>query len=176
EDRAAGAHAGALRAASETRDRRAHLADEGRRFEQEHAYWLERYELFDALAAKYASRDVRRWGTVDARLWCTDGAAEAARRKALRDAHADAITFFRFTQFVAHVERRRFGTAARELGLRLFADLPIGLAAEDEWCFPELVLTGYRMGAPPSRTTPAGQPWGYPVFDPRRYVESVDGG
>jgi 4-alpha-glucanotransferase len=27
------------------------------------------------------------------------------------------------------------------------------------------------MGAPPSRTNPAGQPWGYPVLDPRRYFE-----
>src|SRR5262245_7427074 len=175
-DHAARVHARALRAAFENRDRRAHLADERRRFEQEHANWLERYELFDALAAKYATRDVRRWGTVDARLWCTDGAAEAARREALRAAHADAITFFRLAQFVAHVERRRFGTAARELGLRLFADLPIGLAPEDEWCFPELAFPGYRMGAPPSRTTPAGQAWGYPAFDPRRYVKSVDGG
>src|SRR5207247_179735 len=111
----------------------------------------------------------------DSQLWRNAPAGDPTRRDALRAAHADAIAFFRFAQFVAHVERRRFATAARDLGLRLFADLPIGLAAEDEWCFPELALEGYRMGAPPSRTTPAGQPWGYPVFDPRRYVESVDG-
>ena len=27
----------------------------------------------------------------------------------------------------------------------------------------------YVMGAPPSRTNPEGQPWNYPVLDPRRY-------
>jgi len=174
-DHAARVHAGALRLAFARRNGRAHLADEQRRFEREHAGWLERYELFEALAAANATRDVRRWEPGDQRLWHGAPGGDAARRRALRAAHADAIAFFRFAQFVAHVERRRFATAARALGFRLFADLPIGLAAEDEWCFPELALDGFRMGAPPSRTTPAGQPWGYPVFDPRRYVESVDG-
>ena len=180
-DHAARVHARALRAAFgrlPNEPALARLADEQRRFEREHAGWLERYELFAALTAAHGTRDVRRWGTVDARLWRTDPAGEAARaarRPALRAAHVEAIAFFRFAQFVTHVERRRFGTAARNLGLRLFADLPIGLAAEDEWCFPELAVDSYRMGAPPSRTTPAGQAWGYPVFDPRRYVESIDG-
>ncbi|HLY37973.1 MAG TPA: 4-alpha-glucanotransferase, partial [Candidatus Binatia bacterium] len=167
-DYATRVHTRALRAAFSRRER---LSDEQRRFEREHAHWLERYELFDAIAAEHGTRDVRRWGTVDAHLWRTDGRVEAARRTALRAANAEAIAFFRFAQFVAQVERRRLANAARALGLRLFADLPIGLAAEDEWCFPDLALDGHRMGAPPSRTTPAGQPWGYPVFDPRRYHE-----
>jgi 4-alpha-glucanotransferase len=171
---AARVHTRALRATFARRDRCAQ--GEQRRFENDHAAWLERYELFDALAAEHATRDVRRWGTLDARLWRADGPVIAERHSALRAAHADAIAFFRFTQFVAHVEHRRLAKAVRDLGLRLFVDLPIGLAAEDEWCFPELALDGYRMGAPPSRTTPAGQPWGYPVFDPSRYVEPVDGG
>src|SRR5689334_6707263 len=162
-DHAARVHARALRAAFTNRAR---VAEEQQRFEHAHAEWIERYELFEALAAEHASRDVRRWGTADAQLWRN---AETARRVSLRAAHATAIAHFRFAQFVAHVERRRFATAARDLGLRLFADIPIGLAVEDEWCFPDLALDGYRMGAPPSRTTPAGQPWGYPVFDPRRY-------
>src|SRR5262249_6267239 len=64
-------------------------------------------------------------------------------------AHADAIAFFRFTQFVAERQRRTFRTTATTLGLRLFGDLPIGLAAADEWCHPDLFLERYRMGAPP---------------------------
>ncbi|MBK8741796.1 MAG: 4-alpha-glucanotransferase [Betaproteobacteria bacterium] len=41
-----------------------------------------------------------------------------------------------------------------------------------------LFLADYRMGAPPSRTNPAGQPWNFPVPDPaqeeavRSFVES----
>lgn len=177
-------HEHALRAAfrtlaSDHRGSLAHVAHEQRHFERENADWLERYELFEPLAVAYATRNVHAWDALDARLWSTnaDGeAARAARRAAIRASHAESIAFFRFAQFLAHADRRRSSKAARTVGLRLFGDLPIGLSPIDEWCHPELFLAGYRMGAPPSRTTPAGQPWGYPVFDPGRYVEPVEGG
>ncbi|TMA51142.1 MAG: hypothetical protein E6J75_18980 [Deltaproteobacteria bacterium] len=157
------------------------LVDEQRRFERANAAWLERYELFEVLQRLYGTRDVRRWDGpagdgLDARLWDGDDAARAARRRALRTGGAGSIAFFRFAQFVAQTQRRRFAAAAAELGLRLFADLPIGLSVEDEWCHPGLFLDGYRMGAPPSRTNPEGQAWGYPLFDPRRYLEPAASG
>ena len=157
------------------------LVDEQRRFERANAAWLERYELFEVLQRLYGTRDVRRWDGpagdgLDARLWDGDDAARAARRRALRTGGAGSIAFFRFSQFVAQTQRRRFAAAAAELGLRLFADLPIGLSVEDEWCHPGLFLDGYRMGAPPSRTNPEGQAWGYPLFDPRRYLEPAASG
>jgi 4-alpha-glucanotransferase len=183
-EHAALVHDRALRAAFRTlaaarQGALAHIAREQRRFERGNADWLERYELFEPLAFGYGTRDVNAWDPVDGRLWSTDPDGEpvrAARRRAIRTRHAQSIAFFRFAQFLAHADRRRFCTAARAVGLRLFADLPIGLSPIDEWCHPELFLGDYRMGAPPSRTTPAGQPWGYPVFDPCRYVEPVAGG
>jgi 4-alpha-glucanotransferase len=182
---AARVHDAALRAAFRTlassdRPVLARVAAEQRRFERENADWLERYELFEALANAHGTRDVRAWHDPgDDRLWHSDGkgaSVRATRRGAIRAAHVGSIAYFRFAQFVAHAERRRFSEAARRLGLRLFADLPIGLSPEDEWCHPEIFLDGYRMGAPPSRTTPEGQAWGYPVFDPRRYFDSPAGG
>ncbi len=182
-DYARGAHAHALQAAfrgliAVDRSTATRLADEQRRFERENHEWLGRYELFPLLARAHGTRDVRCWDALDARLWCDDpagAAARAARRGALRAAHDESIAFFRFAQFVAHAQRGRYAADAARLGVRLFGDLPIGLSLEDEWCHPDLFLDGYRMGAPPSRTTPEGQAWGYPVFDPRRYVELVAG-
>ena len=183
------AHGRALRAAfreltGADRPALARLRAEQRMFARENERWIERYELCAALQEAYGTRDARRWdgpdgSGLDARLWCTDHAGEAARaarRSALRAAHAEPIAFFGCVQFVADAQRRRLSAAAAQLGLRLFGDLPIGLSAEDEWCHPDLFLDGYRMGAPPSRTTPEGQAWGYPVFDPRRYLEPADGG
>jgi len=179
-DRALGLHDRALRAAfdtlvAENRPALAHLVDEQRRFERANAEWLERYELFEVLQRLYGTRDVRRWdgqagSGLDGRLW-REGPEAAPRRRALRTVDPGTVAFFRFAQFVAHTQRRRFAAAATELGLRLFGDLPIGLSIEDEWCHPDLFLDGYRMGAPPSRTNPEGQAWGYPVFDPHRYLE-----
>ncbi|HEV7735556.1 MAG TPA: 4-alpha-glucanotransferase [Candidatus Binatia bacterium] len=168
------AHDGALRAAfrvfrTAATPAMAALRDEAQRFEREQAWWLERYELFEPLAAAHGTRDPRRWPAVDAALWRNDGSA--ARRAELRARHADDIAYFRFTQLVADVQRRRFAAVSREIGLSLFADLPIGLAPEDVWCRPELFLDDWRMGAPPSRTNPEGQAWDYPVFDPRRRAD-----
>src|SRR5207253_4987169 len=66
-DHSARVQARALRVAFRNRDRRAHRAEQQRHFEHEHAHWLERYELFDALAAEHGTRDVRRWGPVEDR-------------------------------------------------------------------------------------------------------------
>jgi 4-alpha-glucanotransferase len=51
----------------------------------------------------------------------------------------------------------------------LFGDLQIGFSHRDVWSRRALFRTDYVMGAPPSRTNPAGQAWGYPVLDPERY-------
>jgi 4-alpha-glucanotransferase len=171
------AHETALRAAFKTfttgtSHARAALREAAQRFERENASWLERYELFEPLAAAHGTRDPRQWPAGDRDLW-SDGWSDDARRRALRAAHAPAIAFFRFAQFVADAQRRRFASVAREIGLRLFADLPIGLAPEDVWCHRGLFLDDWRMGAPPSRTNPDGQAWDYPVFDPRRYRDAV---
>jgi 4-alpha-glucanotransferase len=72
----------------------------------------------------------------------------------------------RFGQFVAHEQHAQLRARARAMGLRLYGDLPIGLSERDAWLHRGLVWVAYRMGAPPSRTNPEGQPWGYPVLDP----------
>jgi 4-alpha-glucanotransferase len=48
--------------------------------------------------------------------------------------------------------------------------LQIGLSLRDRWGRSSLFLPDLLLGAPPSRTNPEGQPWGYPVLDPRQYL------
>ena len=71
-----------------------------------------------------------------------------------------------FGQLLAHREHARVRRAAGALGLALFGDLQVGYSDADAWAYRAAFLAGYRMGAPPSRTNPEGQPWGYPVLDP----------
>ncbi len=60
---------------------------------------------------------------------------------------------------------------ARAHGLRVYADAHIGVSYAERLQDAALFLPGYAMGAPPSRTNPDGQPWGYPVLDPRALDE-----
>ena len=61
----------------------------------------------------------------------------------------------------------------RSWALALYADLQVGLSPQDAWRWQGVFLPGYRMGAPPSRTNPEGQPWGYYVLDPAKLGRSI---
>ena len=72
-------------------------------------------------------------------------------------------------------EQHRAWRAAAAGSVALFGDLQIGFSHRDVWSQRALFRPDYLMGAPPSRTNPAGQAWGYPVLDPDRY-RNPDGG
>ena len=117
-------------------------------------------------------------------LWQTRGAAWAADVHAFaaanagwidRDAAVDAMApeHYRFVQWLAHRQHEELRVALSRLGLKLYGDLQIGVSHRDRRTLAPLFLDGYAMGAPPSRTNPAGQPWGYPVLDPAQYDGAV---
>ncbi|HEY6037537.1 MAG TPA: 4-alpha-glucanotransferase [Kofleriaceae bacterium] len=90
----------------------------------------------------------------------------AARMLGLAGEHAIPIDRYCFGQLLAHREHARVREIASGLGLALYGDLQVGYADADAWAYAAAFMSHYRMGAPPSRTNPAGQPWGYPVLDP----------
>lgn len=109
--------------------------------------WIATEARFEALAASAGHDDWRRWP--DDAPWDTD-----------------AAWAFEVAQLFADDQHREVQRRAGELGLRLYADLPIGISHRDRWSLRPLFLAGYAMGAPPSRTNPEGQPWDFPVLDP----------
>lgn len=70
-------------------------------------------------------------------------------------------------QFLAHQQHLEMKAEAAQMGLQLWGDLQVGMGPDDAAVLAPWLLVDYRMGAPPSRTNPEGQPWGFPVFDPR---------
>ncbi|HPM79316.1 MAG TPA: 4-alpha-glucanotransferase [Candidatus Anammoximicrobium sp.] len=82
--------------------------------------------------------------------------------------HSDAAWSFLVSQRLVREQHAAFRSQAHRLGLHVYGDLAIGTSHREQFLFRDLFLTGYAMGAPPSRTNPAGQPWGYPVLDPAK--------
>jgi 4-alpha-glucanotransferase len=162
------------------RDALAPLAGELAAFEREHAAWLDRYGLFEALALEHGTAAWPRWASEeDRRLWAPPPGAEAEherRRRELRARYRDELAFHAFCQFVAHAQHAELRRAIAPLGVKLYGDLQIGHSIVDAWSYQSLYLAGYRMGAPPSRTNPDGQPWGYPVLDPAQYRDGDEDG
>jgi 4-alpha-glucanotransferase len=112
------------------------------------APWLPGEARFEAIAAALGHDDWRRWPA--------DPPEDAA-----------AAWAFEVGQWLADEQHRALTARAAAAGLALYADLPIGVAHRDRWRREPLFVPGYALGAPPSRTNPAGQPWGFPVLDPR---------
>ncbi len=148
-------------------------------FRATHQGWLERDALFDVLASIHGTDAWRSWNAssgaqpeearLDHRLLCASGDEEqpAARpRAAIEAIHQPALDFHVFAQFLAHEQHQGFRRQAARLDLLLYGDLQVGFSMRDEWAAQDRILPGYRLGAPPSRTTPSGQPWGYPVLAP----------
>jgi len=154
------------------------LAAELDSFTAAHREWLARDALFAALAEQHGD-DWHRWpDPLDRHVYdlhADEPAACAQRLRDLQAAHRPAIDRHVFQQFVAHRQHDGLREHTRRLGLKLYGDLQIGVSTQDLWSYRALFLKDYRMGAPPSRTNPDGQPWNYPVLDPGQYAD-INGG
>ena len=150
------------------------LAGELDLFARDNAGWLARDGLYEALANANGGRYWREWSEEsDQRLFDPVPGQEEAAAAHLRQrlaAHLDTVDAWSFVQFLLHQQHRGLQERSRELGLKLFGDMQIGLSPRDDWAAQSFLLRGHRMGAPPSRTTPEGQPWNHAVLDPRLYV------
>lgn len=148
--------------------------------------WFQRDGVFEALSASSGTDDWRLWGRqggplhpIDSRLYCPESGEEEACRERVSQVvreHEAAVEQFALGQFLLHVQHQRMREAAQDLGLLVYGDMHIGCAHQDWWAWRSLFLPDYLLGAPPSRTNPEGQPWGYPVLDPRKLYSLGPGG
>ncbi len=123
-------------------------------FRLDSAGWLEHDASFEAHTAQASSDDPSRW---PAEGYASSELSASARLFAER---------YVFAQFVVHAQHEAFRGRLRGIGWKLFGDLQIGLSPRDLWRRGGLFLESHALGAPPSRTDPQGQPWGYSVLRP----------
>ncbi len=139
-------------------------------FAAAHRDWVEGDGLYEALSEVHGSPDWRTWpDAAHRRLWspaaADTGSADALLHHLL-DRHTDTVGWWAFSQLVLDEQRKSGRAQARDLGLGLYGDVQVGMSLRDAWRLRSLFLPGYRLGAPPSRTNPEGQPWGFPVLHP----------
>lgn len=131
-------------------------------FQRVHARWLERDALYEALQAAHGGASWRAWPPGERDLWLDrDDAGDELRR-----AYAETIARWAFGQWAAAEQHAALRAHLATLGLSMWGDMQVGPSEHDAWAYRALFLAGYALGAPPSRTTPEGQAWGYPVLDP----------
>jgi 4-alpha-glucanotransferase len=126
------------------------------------AAWLGHDARFEAFATLHGTDDWRTWPEADR-------APSRERSTEVERAQREVIDAYVLGQYLLDVQHRALREHLKSAGVRLYGDLQVGLSLRDRWSRDHMFLERYRMGAPPSRTNPEGQPWGYPVLDPRQY-------
>lgn len=154
------------------------------RFQQRNSTWLERDALYEVLRKSYGGKNWRQWregeqAGLDRNLYAQPTASKtgaAMRIETLYRLYGRAVMEYKFIQYLLAEQHQEFRGYCRDLGLKIFGDCQIGFSGRDSWYAQSFLLSEYLMGAPPSRTNPEGQPWNYPVLDPRQYYRNDHGG
>jgi 4-alpha-glucanotransferase len=171
-----------FRMARDNQDAAGLMLDQELRELRQSARWLRDDGLYEVLVLEHGSLPWRQWpqegeGALD-RMLCAPvtgkEAACAVRRQVLETRHACHLERYALGQLILLKQHQAFQGRMRDLGLKIYGDVQVGLSLCDAWARQALLLPRYFMGAPPSRTNVEGQPWSYPVLDPGLYLE--DGG
>ncbi len=123
---------------------------------------LERFARFEAIAAELAraSGTVEPWWSWPVELRRPEG-AEVERLA--RGALADAVAFRVFLQWLLDRQLAEAQRRARAAGMRvgLATDLAVGVTPDsaDAWAYPDAIVRGVSIGAPPDAFAPEGQCW-----------------
>lgn len=85
-------------------------------------------------------------------------------------AHADAVTWVAWQQWLADRQLAAAARAGRDMRVGLYRDLAVGCdaAGAETWADRELMAAELAIGAPPDPGSPTGQEWGLPPPHPQR--------
>ncbi|MCB0632226.1 MAG: 4-alpha-glucanotransferase, partial [Lewinella sp.] len=133
-----------------------------KKFIKDHGHWLKPYALFCTLRDRHGNVDFHTWGQ-DAVF--TEKRLKAATRA--NSAEFDDIAFYYFLQYQLDQQLLEVATYAREHGIVMKGDIPIGIYRNsvDAWTQPHLYHMDSQSGAPPDPFSDLGQNWGFPTYN-----------
>ncbi len=131
-------------------------------FFEENKQWLVPYAQYSMLRDKYGTADFSTWP--DHNTWdeAERHSLSTSRNKAYKD-----VAFYYFLQFVLNTQMEEVHQYAREKGVILKGDIPIGVNRYgcDVWQEPRYFHLDGQAGAPPDDFSANGQNWGFPTYN-----------
>lgn len=124
--------------------------------------WLVPYAAFSRLRDQF--------GTPDFTLWEGYAAYQKVKIEALvspGNEDYDHYAVHYFIQYHLHLQMQEVADYAREKGVVLKGDIPIGIYRNsvDAWVEPKLYNMNTQAGAPPDAYAVSGQNWGFPTYN-----------
>lgn len=135
---------------------------EFKNFLWQNAHWLPAYAMFCVLRDQYHTADFATWPKYnvftpqDLKPFTAPGAPQAQE-----------IRFWYYVQFILHTQLLKAVRHAREKGVILKGDIPIGVSPHsvEAWTEPSLFNLNAQAGAPPDDFSATGQNWGFPTYN-----------
>ncbi|KAJ9547973.1 hypothetical protein OSB04_020516, partial [Centaurea solstitialis] len=124
--------------------------------------WLNPYAAFCFLRDFFETSDHSQWGTF------SQFSKEKLEKLVSKDSfHYDIICFHYYIQYHLHLQLSEAAAYAKEKGVVLKGDLPIGVDRNsvDCWVNPNLFRMNTSTGAPPDYFDKNGQNWGFPTYN-----------
>lgn len=135
---------------------------EFRLFFKENKHWLVPYSVFCYLRDKYGTPVFRNWPEHQVYH------EETISRMAEEDTECRPVARFNyFLQYILHVQLRTASEYARNKGVLLKGDIPIGISPNsvEAWTEPYYFNLNGQAGAPPDPFSETGQNWGFPTYN-----------
>jgi len=123
--------------------------------------WLRPYALFCVLRDTYETPTFTQWGS--------DAIFDREKMLKMTSSSSDIyehVLFYYYLQYYLDKQLFEVSEYARDRGLALKGDIPIGIYRDsvDAWTHPHLFDMGSQAGAPPDPFSKLGQNWGFPTY------------
>lgn len=143
----------------------ASVPEDYQKFCEEEADWLEDFALFMSIKETHGGDQWFEW---ERELKFREPAA----MQAVREEHAEEISFWKMLQYLFFKQWRELKAYANEKGIRIIGDVPIYVAGDsvDVWSNPSQFYLNENLepidvaGCPPDAFSADGQLWGNPLF------------
>lgn len=137
-------------------------SDEFRAFFKRNEKWLVPYAVFSCLRDKFGTPDFKSWPK-----HAVFNQKEVAQFAAPGQKHFDDVAVHYFIQFYLDRQLKQATAYARQNGVVLKGDIPIGIFrySVDAWMAPHLYNMDCQAGAPPDDFSVTGQNWGFPTYN-----------
>jgi len=133
-----------------------------KKFFKENEHWLLPYAAFSHLRDQYGTPDFSQWPehqTYDAKTIASMCEPESECY--------ENIAYYYYIQYNLHIQLLEAGSYARQKGIILKGDIPIGISRNsvEAWIEPYYFNMNGQAGAPPDAFSANGQNWGFPTYN-----------
>jgi 4-alpha-glucanotransferase len=131
-------------------------------FFEDNKSWLKPYAAFSYLRDLFNTPNFSKWG-----IYSKFNPGMVDEITSPDSDHYDDIAIHYFIQYHLHQQLEDAANYARQNGIILKGDIPIGIYRNsvDAWQHPDLFQMDKQAGAPPDDFSVKGQNWGFPTYN-----------